>query len=79
MFALNLENLMLSNPNRTSSVIKLVDFGCSEFYKGDIDSKQIRNNTSTTPAYSPPEAFGKWKGPLNPSFDMFSMGCIIYM
>jgi len=73
------ENLMLSEPNRSSSVIKLVDFGCSEFYTGDVDHKEIRNNTSTTPAYSPPEAFGKWKGPLNPSFDMFSMGCIIYI
>lgn len=74
------ENLMLSETNRTSSVIKLVDFGCSEFYKGDsVDYKQIRNNTSMTPAYSPPEAFGKCKGPLNPSFDMFSMGCIIYI
>mmetsp|Transcript_17481 Transcript_17481/g.37780 ORF Transcript_17481/g.37780 Transcript_17481/m.37780 type:complete len:799 (-) Transcript_17481:259-2655(-) len=73
------ENLMLSERNRSSSVIKLVDFGCSEFYKGDVDYKQIRTNTSTTPAYSPPEAFGKWKGPLSPSFDMHSLGCIIYI
>eukprot|EP00581_Thalassiosira_minuscula_P009991 CAMPEP_0183711148 /NCGR_PEP_ID=MMETSP0737-20130205/6721_1 /TAXON_ID=385413 /ORGANISM="Thalassiosira miniscula, Strain CCMP1093" /LENGTH=694 /DNA_ID=CAMNT_0025939585 /DNA_START=608 /DNA_END=2692 /DNA_ORIENTATION=- len=73
------ENLMLSSKNRTSSVIKLVDFGCSEFYKGDVVFSQVRDNTSTTPAYSPPEAFGKWKGPLNPPFDMFGMGCIIYI
>ncbi|KAL7538961.1 hypothetical protein ACHAXR_008916 [Thalassiosira sp. AJA248-18] len=73
------ENLMLSTRNKTDSVIKLVDFGCAESYKGEIDAKQVRMNTSTTPAYSPAEAFGKWKGPLHPSFDMWSMGCILYI
>lgn len=74
------ENLMLSTRGRTNSCIKLVDFGCSEFYKGsNVDWRQIRNQTSTTTAYSPPESFSKSKGPINPSFDMFSLGCIIYI
>jgi len=75
------ENLMLSTRNKTDSVIKVVDFGLSESYKGsdNIDFEQIRKNTSTTPAYSPPEAFEKCKGPLQPSFDMWSLGCIIYI
>lgn len=75
------ENLMLSTKNKSDSVIKLVDFGCTEPYKGvlDIDSKQVRMHTYTTPAYSPPEAFAKHKGPLSPSFDMWGMGCIIYI
>jgi len=74
------ENLMLSTRGRTNSCIKLVDFGCSEFYKGsNVDWRQVRNQTSTTTAYSPPESFSKSKGPINPSFDMFSLGCIIYI
>lgn len=74
------ENLMLSTPDRNNSCIKVVDFGCCERYKGaEADWKQRRNCTCTTTAYSPPESFGKWKGPLSPSFDMFSMGCIIYI
>ena len=74
------ENLMLSTRDRTNSCIKLVDFGCSEFYKGgNVDWRQVRNQTSTTTAYSPPESFSKSKGPINPSFDMFSLGCIIYI
>lgn len=71
---------MLSTPNKTDSVIKLVDFGCSEIYKGsNIDKKQYRPNVANTPAYCPPEAFTSYLGPVQPSFDMFSMGVILYM
>ena len=71
---------MLSTRNKTDSVIKLVDFGCTEAHKGNnVDFKQVRENTFTTLAYSPPEALSKSKGPLQPSFDMWSMGCILYI
>ncbi|KAL7543601.1 hypothetical protein ACHAWF_007421 [Thalassiosira exigua] len=73
------ENLMLSTPDKRDSVIKLVDFGCSEDHEGGVDAREVRMNTSTTPAYSPPEAFRKHKGPLSPSFDMWAMGCILYI
>lgn len=71
---------MLSTRNKTDSAIKLVDFGCTEAHKGNnVDFKQVRENTFTTLAYSPPEALSKSKGPLQPSFDMWSMGCILYI
>ena len=76
-----LENLMLSTRNTTDSVIKLVDFGCAEIYKGqyNMQKNKTRSSVANTPAYSPPEAFSKWQGPLHPSFDMFSMGLILYI
>ena len=73
------ENLMLTTKNKTDSVIKVVDFGCAEMYKDDSQTKMSRKNTVNTPAYCPPEAFSTWKGPLNPSFDMFSMGVVLYI
>jgi CRP-like cAMP-binding protein len=65
----------------TDSVIKLVVFGCAEIYKGQssIHKNMTRSRVVNTPAYSPPEAFSKWQGPLHPSFDMFSMGLILYI
>jgi CRP-like cAMP-binding protein len=72
---------MLSTQKATDSVIKLVDFGCAEIYKGQSSIKKdmTRSTIANTPAYSPPEAFSKWQGPLHPSFDMFSMGLILYI
>ena len=58
-----------------------MDFGCAEIYRGKASIKKnvTRSNVANTPAYSPPEAFSKWRGPLHPSFDMFSMGLILYI
>ena len=53
-----------------------------EIYKGHSSIKKniTRSNVANTPAYSLPEAFSKWQGPLqHPSFDMFSMGLILYI
>ena len=78
--ALFIDNLMLSTSNKVDSAIKLVDFGCTEAYKGNrVNYKQIRDMTYNTPAYSPPEAFSKHQGPVQPSFDMWGMGCILYI
>eukprot|EP00956_Cyclotella_meneghiniana_P003212 scaffold3932_cov87-Cyclotella_meneghiniana.AAC.16 len=64
------ENLMLSTRNKTDSVIKVVDFGCSEAYKGteNVNRKLVRDKTFTTQAYSPPEAFSKHKGAFKSDF-----------
>jgi hypothetical protein len=44
-------------------LIKIADFGCSEQYKGsNADFKQERDQSFTTQAYSPLEAFHKYKG-----------------
>lgn len=65
---------------KTNSVVKLVDFGCSEVYKGGgVDFRTVREKTFTTQAYSPPEAFSKHRGPLQPSFDMWALGCVLYI
>lgn len=71
---------MLSTRKKTNSVIKLVDFGCTEVYKGhDVNFKTDREKVFNTQAYSPPEAFRRYRGPILPSFDMWSMGCILYI
>lgn len=73
------ENLLLT---ATHSVIKVVDFGCAQvdrpgLAQGNADSRPVAN----TPAYSPPEAFmrSKRKFVREPSFDMWSLGVILYI
>lgn len=60
-------------------VVKLVDFGTCEFYKDSAHKKSQRESVYNTPAYSPPESFGSYRGPVQPSYDMFSVGIIIYI
>jgi len=73
-----MQNIMLSTPNKTDAVIKLVDMGCAEI-TDKVDKKVWRRSGGNTPAYAPPEAFGKVQGALNPSYDMWALGIIIYI
>jgi CRP-like cAMP-binding protein len=74
------ENLMLSSENASDAAVKVVDFGCSHLIDREKDKLNKRPN-SNTPAYSPPEILDQKDtvNPLEPSFDMWAMGVIIYI
>lgn len=72
--------VMLSSEKTSAAVVKLVDFGSaiisdetSPFYHG-------MEVFSMTPGYSPPEYIGEEKKgkSLDPSFDMWALGVIVY-
>ena len=76
------ENLMRTK----NSVIKVVDFGCARVDYDENDEsagKQPQDDhraVANTPAYSPPEALKKTKkSAVEPSFDMWSLGVILYI
>eukprot|EP00550_Attheya_septentrionalis_P001543 CAMPEP_0198291050 /NCGR_PEP_ID=MMETSP1449-20131203/8707_1 /TAXON_ID=420275 /ORGANISM="Attheya septentrionalis, Strain CCMP2084" /LENGTH=853 /DNA_ID=CAMNT_0043989641 /DNA_START=254 /DNA_END=2815 /DNA_ORIENTATION=+ len=80
------ENLMLSTPNSSDAVIKVVDFGCAEVHNqdslfSDMDDKKNNTRVGKTPAYAPPESFepGAADKPLQPTYDMWGMGIILYI
>jgi serine/threonine protein kinase len=69
------ENLMLSSEQASDSIVKLVDFGCTQIPGGDNQS------TAFTPAYAPPETFQKKEAsePFEPPMDMWALGVILYI
>ncbi|KAI2489694.1 protein kinase [Fragilaria crotonensis] len=69
------ENLMLSSEQASDSIVKLVDFGCTQIPGGDNQS------TAFTPAYAPPETFHKKEAsePFEPPMDMWALGVILYI
>ena len=69
---------MLSTPNKTDAVIKVVDLGTAEITE-KADKKMWRRSGGNTPAYAPPEAFGNVRGALSPSYDMWALGIIVYI
>lgn len=85
------ENLMLSTENPTDAVIKVVDFGCADVVAEDsllqnltlLDGQKNKFHApgANTPAYCPPEALQKSSesSPRDASFDMWSLGVIIYI
>ena len=81
------ENIMLSSENPSDAVIKLVDFGCAQVSAADSAFQQSTNlsgkstATGKTPAYCPPEVLDKKrvKKTIDPSFDMWALGVIIYI
>ena len=82
------ENLMLSSKEQAKAVIKVVDFGCARSENLD-DIKEDEGTggvkTANTPAYSAPEILAAAKDPdaphkpIEPSFDMWAMGVILYI
>lgn len=86
---------MLSTDNPKDAVIKLVDFGCAQVTKdledlmeGESPSDKGFVAIANTPAYCPPEILDKRirkkKGKenynkLDSSFDMWSLGVILYI
>ena len=76
---------MLQN-TRGDSVIKLIDFGCSEVlshpeeeYLGPSPPRKLKHEEAATTAYCPPEAFEDDPVELHPSVDMWALGIITYM
>ena len=70
------ENVMLSTPNPSDSVVKLVDFGCAQVEEMSCSPVGI------TPAYTPPEVLDKnndANSTMLPSQDMWALGIILYI
>ena len=78
------ENLMLSSKCKEDSTIKIVDFGCAHLI-ADGTSDHEHRGTGLTPAYCPPEVLSQFKknpkkhALIEPAFDMWSLGVIMYM
>jgi CRP-like cAMP-binding protein len=77
---------MLSSETPTVAVIKIVDFGCAQVSSEDggaliPESSGSNRGTANTPAYSPPEILAKngRKDTIDPSFDMWALGVILYI
>lgn len=78
------ENLLLTSTQAADSVIKVVDFGCAQVNRPGLappDKETEGRGTANTPAYSAPEVLNKSKrkSALQPSFDMWALGIIIYI
>lgn len=75
------ENLMLSTKEQANSVIKVVDFGSAHVTSPDAEGEYDTRGIANTPAYSPPEVLDKEtrKAGLEPSFDMWALGIIVYI
>ena len=70
------ENVMLSTPNPSDSVVKLVDFGCAQV------EEMACSPVGITPAYTPPEVLDKnndENSTMLPSQDMWALGVILYI
>lgn len=70
------ENVMLSTPNPSDSVVKLVDFGCAQV------EEMACSPVGITPAYTPPEVLDKnndGNSTMLPSQDMWALGVILYI
>ena len=69
---------MLSSAKSSAAVVKLVDFGSSTIH---LEDGSHRHLAAATPAYSPPEFLDTHNvdKPVDPSFDMWAMGVILYI
>jgi serine/threonine protein kinase len=76
---------MLSTVSTDDAAIKIVDFGCAHLVTTDPNDHKHRG-TANTPSYCPPEILsikhgdpeGSKHGKILPSFDMWSLGVILY-
>ena len=88
------ENLLLSTAQKHNSVVKVCDFGCAQVNWSSTvvpHSNDYRQSnpyqaldkpaTANTPAYTPPEVLkrSKRKTVIDPSFDMWALGVILYI
>jgi len=79
------ENCMLSSKDTASAVVKLVDLGCAHSVGVIPDHDHRAKGTAATPAYCPPEVLIELRKDnhehvsINPSFDMWSLGIVIYI
>lgn len=76
--------MLLSSEKSSAAVVKLVDFGSAQVKTDDMDDvdEELLDapRNPATPAYSPPEFLeSKGNGPIDPSFDMWAVGVILYI
>lgn len=76
--------VMLSSEKAGSAAVKLVDFGSAQVTMADDNDESFEMSgsrpTASTPAYSPPEFLEKKDvAYIDPSFDMWALGVILYI
>ena len=70
---LKLENVLLSSKDIKKCIVKVADFGLSDFWR---NNKEVLKNRCGTPGYMAPEIFSS-KG-YTDKVDIFSAGIILY-
>lgn len=66
----------IKTPNSsTSKAYKLYEKFCKE---SEIDTEQLKRETTTTPAYLPPEYAKDTQNSQTPKMDIWAAGCVIY-
>ena len=74
------ENLMLSSESTADSSLKVVDFGSAQVTDDRSPFQTIAGSgAANTPAYAPPEAFDERVTRIEPSFDMWALGVIVFI
>lgn len=73
--------VMLSSEKSSAAVVKVVDFGSAQINQEDTGIERAPRPVAATPAYSPPEFLerGKKDSHIDPSFDMWALGVIVYI
>lgn len=72
------ENLMFSSSNPNEAAMQVVDFGSAQV---KVESPDDCRSRACTAAYSPPEVLSQKQksARVDPSFDMWSLGIILYI
>lgn len=70
---IKLDNVMLVSPGDLSGGIKIIDFGIA----GKIE-KSLEEHKAGTLRYCPPELLAEKSFKADPSFDVWSMGILLY-
>lgn len=73
--------MLLSSEKSSAAALKLVDFGSAQVSVEDETGKEApKRVAAATPAYSPPEFLEeREESILEPSFDMWAVGVILYI
>ena len=70
---IKLENILINDADDLSKGIKIIDFGIS----GKIE-KSIEQHKAGTVRYCPPELISEKSFKADPSFDVWSLGILLY-
>lgn len=69
------ENTLIKETADGDPIVKICDFGAAV----ELNSRNIKQKFISTPAYSPPEAVKDKYYTPHESFDIYSLGCVLYM